>query len=84
MFQRQRLLDPAVRYTQRIRNYTGTEIDVEIRRSFPAHVTFRSRLEPRLYDYQTVKIRSSVPAGEERTSTSRSCGTRESTPSRTT
>jgi hypothetical protein len=51
-------------YSQRIRNYTSKDIDVEIRRTFPGHVTFRSQLEPRLHDYQTVEIRSSVPAGE--------------------
>src|SRR5687767_11739022 len=28
-------------YTQRIRNYTGKEIDVEIRRPFPGHVVFK-------------------------------------------
>jgi hypothetical protein len=51
-------------YTQRIRNYTGKEIDVEIRRAFPGHVIFRSRLEPTLHDYQTVQIVTKVPAGK--------------------
>jgi len=51
-------------YTQRIRNYTGKEIDVEIRRAFPGHVIFKSRLEPTLHDYQTVQIVTKVPAGK--------------------
>ena len=41
---------------QRIRNYTAKPIDVEIRRSFPGHVIFRSQLEPMLHDYQTVAV----------------------------
>ena len=51
-------------YTQRIRNYTSKAIDVEVRRTYPGHVIFRSNLEPTLYDYQTVEFHSSVPAGE--------------------
>ena len=51
-------------YTQRIRNYTSTEIDVEIRRAFPGHVIFRSQLEPTLHDYQTVQIVTKLAAGK--------------------
>ena len=51
-------------YTQRIRNYTGKEIDVEIRRAFPGHVVFKSQLEPTLHDYQTVEIKTKVAAGK--------------------
>jgi hypothetical protein len=51
-------------YTQRIRNYTGKEIDIEIRRAFPGHVIFRSQLEPTLHDYQTVQIKTKVAAGK--------------------
>jgi len=51
-------------YTQRIRNYTDKEIDVEIRRSLPGHVTFKSQLEPTLYDYQTAEIKTKVAAGK--------------------
>ena len=36
-------------YSQRIRNYTGKEIEVEVRRSFPGHVVFKSQLEPTLH-----------------------------------
>jgi hypothetical protein len=51
-------------YVQRIRNYTSKPIDVEIRRIFPGHVTFRSRLAPKLYDYQTVEYVTSLDAGK--------------------
>ncbi|HUE69678.1 MAG TPA: hypothetical protein VMP01_02220 [Pirellulaceae bacterium] len=51
-------------YSQRIRNYTAKEIDVEIRRAFPGHVVFKSQLEPTLHDYQTVEIKTKVPAGK--------------------
>ncbi len=51
-------------YTQRIRNYTAKPIDVEIRRPLPGHVVFRSRLEPKLHDYQTVEYTTTVPAGK--------------------
>jgi hypothetical protein len=51
-------------YTQRIRNYTSKEIDVEIRRAFPGHVIFKSQLEPTLHDYQTVEIKTKVAAGK--------------------
>ena len=51
-------------FTQRIRNYTGQPIDVEMRRSYDGHVVFRSQLEPKLHDYQTVEFRAAVPPGE--------------------
>ena len=51
-------------YSQRIRNYTGKEIDVEIRRALPGHVVFWSKLEPTLHDYQTVEIKTKVAAGK--------------------
>ncbi|HEY7086892.1 MAG TPA: hypothetical protein VH518_02315, partial [Tepidisphaeraceae bacterium] len=47
-------------FTQRIRNYTSKPIDVEIRRAFPGHVTFRSRLNPTLHDFQTVELKTTV------------------------
>jgi hypothetical protein len=53
-------------FTQRIRNYSGKEIDVEIRRAFPGHVVFRSQLDPTLHDYQTVQIKTKVAAGKRR------------------
>jgi hypothetical protein len=52
-------------FAQRIRNYTDKEINVEIRRSYDGHVIFRSRLEPKLHDYRTVELTTSVDPGEE-------------------
>jgi hypothetical protein len=51
-------------YTQRIRNYTAKPIDVEVRRPFDGHVTFRSLLEPKLHDYRTVQFAKTVAAGK--------------------
>ena len=51
-------------YSQRIRNYTAKPIDVEVRRTYPGHIIFRSQLEPKLHDYQTVEFQTQVPAGE--------------------
>jgi hypothetical protein len=53
-------------YTQRIRNYTPKTIDVEVRRTFPGHVKFRSALEPKptLHDYQTVQYTATAKPGE--------------------
>src|SRR3954451_201055 len=49
-------------YRQQIRNYTARPIDVEIRRTFPGHIIFRSQLEPKLHDYQTVEFTTQVAA----------------------
>ncbi len=49
-------------YAQRIRNYTGKPIDVEIRRSYDGHIVFRSQLNPKLFDYQTVELHAEVPS----------------------
>ena len=51
-------------FTQRIRNYTSKPIEVEIRRAFPGHITFRSSLQPVLHDYQTVQFTTSAKPGE--------------------
>ena len=51
-------------YSQRIRNYTGKEIEIEVRRSFPGHVVFRSQLEPTLFDYQTPQFLARIPGGK--------------------
>ena len=53
-------------YEQRIRNYTARPIDVEIRRTFEGHVTFASKLSPKLHDYQTVELKAQVAPGEKR------------------
>jgi hypothetical protein len=51
-------------FDQRIRNYTKKPIDVEVRRTYPGHVVFRSVLEPTLHDFQTVQFQKRVPAGD--------------------
>jgi hypothetical protein len=51
-------------YAQRIRNYTNKAIDVEVRRPFDGHVTFRSALEPKLHDFRTVQFSKTVGAGK--------------------
>jgi hypothetical protein len=51
-------------YTQRVRNYTVSPIEVEIRRAFPGDVVFRSSLKPTLFDYQTVQFTAPVDAGK--------------------
>ncbi len=51
-------------YSQRIRNYTAKPIELEIRRTLPGHVVFRSRLDPKLHDYQTVEYTTTVSAGK--------------------
>ena len=51
-------------YSQRVRNYTAKPIELEIRRTLPGHVVFRSRLDPKLHDYQTVEYTTTVPAGK--------------------
>jgi hypothetical protein len=52
-------------FAQRIRNYTGRDIDVEIRRSYDGHILFRSQLEPVLHDYRTAQFSTKAPAGEQ-------------------
>ncbi|MFH1921285.1 MAG: hypothetical protein ABIP48_15570 [Planctomycetota bacterium] len=49
---------------QRIRNYSQKPIEVEIRRTFPGHVVFRSGLNAKNHDYQTVQYTAAVKAGE--------------------
>ncbi len=51
-------------FAERIRNYSGKAINVEIRRPFPGHVIYKSSLEPKLHDYQTVELHTTVAAGK--------------------
>jgi hypothetical protein len=51
-------------FAQRIRNYTGRPIHVEIRRSYPGDVTFRSTLSARRFDFQTVEFAADVPPAQ--------------------
>lgn len=50
--------------TERIRNYSGKAINVEIRRTIPGHIIYKSLLEPKLHDYQTVELHTTVPAAK--------------------
>ena len=50
-------------YRQRIRNYTGKPISVQLRREFQGDVAFRSRLNPTLHDFRTVQFETGIPAG---------------------
>jgi hypothetical protein len=51
-------------FSERIRNYSGKPMNVEIRRTLPGHVIFKSSLEPKLHDYQTVELHTTVPPGK--------------------
>ena len=51
-------------YTQRIRNYSPKPIHVEVRRTYHGHITFRSALDPKLHDYQTVQFTTELAAGQ--------------------
>lgn len=51
-------------YTQRIRNYSGKAIGVEVRRPFDGHVLFRSALDPTLHDYRTPQFTTTVEPGQ--------------------
>ena len=53
-------------FAQRIRNYTSKPIEVEVRRTFPGHVTFRSELEAKRHDYRTVEYTATVEPGAKR------------------
>ncbi len=55
--------DDHVLFAQRLRNYTKKPIDVEIRRTFPGDVVFRSGLPAKKHDYQTVEYTAAVAAG---------------------
>jgi hypothetical protein len=50
-------------FRQQIRNDTAKPIHVEIRRSFDGHNNFRSSLEAKLHDFQTVEFAANVGSG---------------------
>jgi hypothetical protein len=50
-------------FCQRVRNYTKKPIDLEIRRAFAGHVTFRSELAAKTHDFQTVEYTAAVKPG---------------------
>ena len=52
-------------YAQRVRNYTGKPIELEVRRSFAGHVVFRSQLKPTLLRLSdTPQFTATVDAGK--------------------
>jgi hypothetical protein len=51
-------------YTQRVRNYSGKAIDLEVRRTLPGHVAFRSQLPAKNFDFQTVEYTATIPAAK--------------------
>jgi hypothetical protein len=55
--------DDHTSFAQRVRNYTQKPIDLEIRRTFPGDVVFRSGLGAKNHDYQTVEYTAAVAAG---------------------
>ncbi len=50
-------------FAQRVRNYTKRPIELEIRRTLPGDVVFRSSLAAKNHDFQTVQYTATVPAG---------------------
>lgn len=53
-------------YAQKIRNYSNKSISVEVRRKYLGDINFRSRLNPTLYDFQTVQYTAQVKPGQKR------------------
>jgi hypothetical protein len=51
-------------FAQRVRNNTKKPIDLEVRRAFPGHVVFRSKLDARNHDFQTVQYTAVVKPSE--------------------
>jgi hypothetical protein len=49
-------------FAQRVRNYTKKPIDLEIRRTLPGDVVFRSSLPAKNHDFQTVQYTATIPA----------------------
>jgi len=57
--------DEHERWVERIRNYRGKPIQVEIRRSYSGHVIFASDLHPALYDYRSPEFTATIAASSE-------------------
>lgn len=53
-------------YTQRVRNYTGKPIELEVRRTFHGDATFRSSLDPKLHDFRSPQFTATVDPGDTR------------------
>jgi hypothetical protein len=55
--------DDRTTYSQRVHNFTAKPIELEVRRTFPGHVVFRSGLAAKNHDYQTVEYTATVTPG---------------------
>ncbi len=51
-------------FAERIRNYSGKPVNVEIRRTIPGHAIYKSLLNPKLHDFQTIELKATVVAGD--------------------
>ena len=51
-------------FSQRLRNFTDRTINVQVRRAYRGDVVFRSELNARLHDYQTVEYDTTVAPGQ--------------------
>jgi hypothetical protein len=51
-------------FAQRVRNYTGKPITLQVRRTMDGHIVFRSGLEAKNHDYRTVEYAATVKPGE--------------------
>jgi len=56
--------DDRTLFCQRVRNYTKKPIELEIRRAFNGHAIFRSGLDAKNHDFQTVEYTAAVRPGE--------------------
>ena len=54
--------DEHIVYSQRIRNFHDRSIEVEVRRSYPGDVQFRSQLGAIRHDFNTVQFSAQMPA----------------------
>jgi hypothetical protein len=48
-----------------VRNFSSKPIDLEVRRTLPGHVIFRSQLNVANHDFRTVQYTATVRAGEQ-------------------
>ena len=51
-------------FTQRVRNYSGKAIELEVRRRYAGDVVIRSGLNPTLHDYQSPEFVATVDPGK--------------------
>jgi hypothetical protein len=56
--------DDHIVFAQRVRNYTGEPIELQVRRTFGGHVEFVSKLDAKNHDYQTVEYTATIPPSE--------------------